>query len=153
MSAGKDITAETSYAQYTISLAVRKEADGYKVYATDYKSGMPIPKGTLELYRNGKMVASDKVVFNGFTPISKSMAAEIAKKSSASHFVALVVKERESLARRSRTTGINEYYYYRPDKGRGKGSWHETANIYKDRGAYNPGDTVLFKAVAFKAGP
>ena len=86
VSAGKDVTAETTYAQYTVSLAVRKESDGYKVYAADYKTGMPIPKGTLELYRNGKMVASDKVVFNGFTPISKSMAAEIEKKSSYSHY-------------------------------------------------------------------
>ena len=153
VSSGKDITAETTYAQYTISLAVRKESDGYKVYAADYKTGMPIPKGTLELYRNGKMVASDKVVFNGFTPISKSMAAEIAKKSSSSHYVSLVVKESQTLARRSRTTGVDDYYYYRVEKNRSKSSWRETANVYKDRGAYNPGDTVLFKAVAFKAGP
>ena len=45
-----------SYNQFTLSIATRKTADGWQVYVTDHKSGEPLKKVKLRVFKNGKQV-------------------------------------------------------------------------------------------------
>jgi len=53
---GKNKSKYSTY-RTTISLAVRDDAEGHKAYAADCKSGKPIEKASLKLYKNGSLIS------------------------------------------------------------------------------------------------
>ena len=133
-----EIEDRATYNQYTLSVAVRATADGWQVYVTDHKSGEPLEKVKLRLYKSGKQQATASVTQNGFTALPKTFNKIISKNSQA--YYSLVA---ESGNRSSGSVSLHDYYY----------SWDNSdtsCNIYRDRGAYNPGDTLQFKLVMFQ---
>ena len=137
-----DISDQAIYNQYTLSLAVRNTSAGWQAYVTDHKSGEPLDKVTLKLYKGGKQLASGSVAVKGFTPIPKAIAKKM--EAHPELYYSLVA---ESGQRSSTEVALNaySYYYSGPDGVR--------CNVYRDRGAYNPGDTVRFKAVVYQGNP
>jgi hypothetical protein len=133
-----EIEDHASYNQYTLSVAVRATADGWQVYVTDHKSGEPLEKVKLRLYKSGRQQATASVTQDGFTALPKTFNKIISKNSRA--YYALVA---ESGNRSSGSVSLHDYY----------DSWDNSdtsCNIYRDRGAYNPGDTLQFKLVMFQ---
>ena len=135
------------YNQHTLSLAVRRQAEGYAAYVTDYISGKPLDKVTLVLSKGDREVASETVRMDGFTLLPKKMADAIAKNKDS--YLNLVAQTGSGKGfRASETLGISTYWYDRgDDDDREEGTY---CRIYKDRGAYNPGDVLQFKAVVYK---
>ncbi len=139
---GENISAQADYNQYTLSIAVRNTGSGWQVYVADHKTGEPLDKVTLRLFRGGRQLASASVKLDGFTPLPKAIVKKINAKSNA--YYDLVA---ESGKRSSTEVGLSGRYYYGGDFS------GVNCHIYRDRGAYNPGDTLRFKAVVYKGNP
>jgi len=133
---------QASYTQYTLSIATRIDGRGRCVYVADYKTGVPLRSVTLHLMKSGKEVAQTTMKLDGFTPLPKAFDQHLDPKNSG--FYNLVA---ESGTRRSREVYVDRYFSTDnyPDQLR--------CNFYRDRGAYNPGDTVKFKAIVYSGDP
>ena len=127
--------ASAYYQQYTLSIATRRDARGACVYVADYKTGEPLRRATIRLMKGSTTVASTSMALDGFTPLPSSISKKINTKSSYS----LVA---ESGNRRSRSVWLDTGEFYESGESEG-------CNIYLDRGAYNPGDKLQFKAVLY----
>lgn len=135
------ISAQDHYTQYTLSLALRRDGRGRCVYVADYETGVPLRTVTLHLRKNGTEVAASTLKLDGFTPLPQALASHLENKKSSWELVA------GSGDRLSQPLYVGSYYEpTRHDD-------YERCNIYKDRGAYNPGDTLQFKAIVYKGDP
>ena len=132
---------ETMYEQYTLSVASRKDSRGHCVYVADFETGVPLRSATVALLKNGKEIAGASLMLDGFTPLPESFQKHL--KDTRAGFQ-LVVKAGN---RRSRPLYLSSGYSPKTYDS------HVRCNIYKDRGAYNPGDTLQFKAIVFDGDP
>jgi hypothetical protein len=136
----------TYYNQHTLSLATRKEKEGYAAYVTDYVSGKPLDKAKLILWKGDREVASETVRLDGFTQLPKKFQTTIDGNRNTYYSLTAETGSGTTL-RRSRSLGIRNYYYSSDDDDRSSETY---CNLYKDRGAYNPGDVLQFKAVVYE---
>ena len=127
--------AAAFYQQYTLSIAARRDSRGSCVYVADYKTGEPLKRATIRLMKGSETVASTSMALDGFTPLPSSLTRKMNTKSSYS----LVA---ESGKRKSRSVWLDTSEFY-------EGGESEGCNIYRDRGAYNPGDVLKYKAVLY----
>ena len=135
------------YNQHTLSLALRREAGGHAAYVTDYISGKPLDKARLVLWKGDKEVLSETVRLDGFTLLPKKFQETIRKNDDVYYSLTAETGSGKGL-RSSERLGFNTYWYDdRDDADRNEGTY---CHIYKDRGAYNPGDVLQFKAVVYK---
>ena len=134
------------YNQHTLSLAVRREAGGYAAYVTDYITGKPLEKAKLTLWKSDKVVLSETIRLDGFTLLPKKFQETI--RSSRNVYYSLSAETGSGTGlRASRKVVTHTYYDDGDDADRSNGVY---CNIYKDRGAYNPGDVLQFKAVVYE---
>ena len=143
--AGKQV-ASASYTQQTLSIATRSTESGEEVYVTDHLTGKPLENVKVSLYRDEKRVGTQVMSFtDGFNLLPASFRA-IVDGSDSFHYLVATIPGANGKTRmspsiqmvRSRMT-INRRDF--------DGTY---CNIYKDRGAYNPGDVVKFKIVLFR---
>ena len=136
------ISASDTFDQYTLSIATRTDAEGRKVYVADYDSGKPLSKVTLLLMKGDTEAARATLKLDGFTLIPSALEKAInAHPRTYYNYVAV------SGDRRSRSVSvIRDASTYIPRTG-------IRCNVYRDRGAYNPGDSLQFKAVVFQGDP
>ena len=134
------------YNQHTLSLAVRREAAGFAAYVTDYISGKPLDKAKITLWKGDKEVVSDNVRLDGFTVLPKKFQDTIDGHKETYYYLTAETGSGTNL-RASRKVGAHAYYYYDDSDDR---TDHTFCHIYKDRGAYNPGDVLQFKAVVYQ---
>ncbi len=134
------LSVQENYTQFTLSLASRQDAGGHSVYVTDYKSGEPLPSVTLRLLKGDREVASTSLKLNGFTPLPESFESQMTGRS----YYSL---EAVSGKRRSPVLGVSR------DSWTHSESTGTYCHIYLDKGAYNPGDNVQFKAVLYEGNP
>ena len=126
----------TYYRQYTLSIASRRDSRGPCVYVADYKTGEALKSAKVFLKKGSSVVASTTMTLDGFTPLPSSITKRIDTKSS----YQLVA---ESGKRRSESVWLDtseETYGSETTEG---------CNIYRDRGAYNPGDILKYKTVLY----
>jgi hypothetical protein len=138
---GKHI-AQNIYTQYTLSMATRQDALGQSVYVTDYKTGQPLPVVSFRLLKGDTEVANSSLRMNGFTQLPEAFTKQMDADKRSYYRIQAVYEDRRS---QPMTLG-RDYGTIRVDN-----SPH--CNIYLDRGAYNPGDTVKFKAVLYNGDP
>ena len=134
------LSAQTHYTQYTLSIASRTDSRGPAVYVADYKSGEPLSKVTLLLMKGDREVAKTSLKLSGFTTLPSAFVKELGGKG---YYEVVAV----SGERKSRPVSLREPRV----EHAGKGSTQ--CYLYKDQGAYHPGDTVRFKAVVFEGDP
>ena len=135
------------YNQHTLSLATRKEKGGYAAYVTDYVSGKPLDKAKLTLWKGDKEVVSDIVRLDGFTLLPQKFQALITGNRDTYYTLQAETGSGTSL-RKSLRLGIHNYYWSDDDDDDRTDELY--CNLYKDRGAYNPGDVLQFKAVVYQ---
>ena len=136
------LSVQENYTQFTLSLASRQEGQGRTVYVADYKTGEPVPAVTLRLLKGDKEVASTSLKLNGFTPLPESFESQMTGRS----YYSL---EAVCGNRHSPVLGVSRdsWSWMHPE------SIGNYCNIYLDKGAYNPGDNVQFKAVLYEGNP
>ena len=137
-----NITSDATYQKYTISIATRTDAEGIKVYLADYQTGQPLSSAKLLLMKGDTEVANASMKINGFTLLPSAFTKAI-KGHPKTGYQLVAVKD----DRRSKTVGVTrEAAVSIPDNS-------AKCNIYRDRGAYNPGDTLKMKAVVYQGDP
>ena len=134
------------YNQHTLSLALRRQAEGYAAYVTDYISGKPLDKVRLIMRKGDRQVASETVHLDGFTLLPKQFQDIIAKNKDTYYSLSAETGSGKGL-RASEELGLNTYWY---DDSVERSSDGTYCRVFRDRGAYNPGDVLQFKAVVYK---
>lgn len=140
------LNGSTFYNQHTLSLALRRQAEGYAAYVADYVSGKPLERAKLTLWKGDTEVASETVSLNGFTVLPKKFEQALTGNRNAYYSLSAETGTGTAL-RKSEKLGIGRFY--REDDSDSAPD-DEYCNIYRDRGAYNPGDVLQFKAVVYK---
>ena len=134
------------YNQHTLSLAVRRESEGYAAYVADYVSGKPLDKVKLILWKGDTQVVSETVRLDGFTQLPKKFQQTVGNSRNVYYTLSAETGSGKDL-RGSRKLGIRDYGYSPDSDDR---SDEIFCNVYRDRGAYNPGDVLQFKAVVYQ---
>ena len=131
----------------TLSLALRDDSEGSKFYVADYMTGKPLGKVDLRLKLSGDVVAEVKdVAVDGFTPIPEALTDKI-KKDDAYYYIEASCRGANGFLKKSKEQGFRkDYYAPRPRKYKEE----NFCNIFTDKTAFNPGETVKFKAVLYK---
>ncbi|MBQ6086432.1 MAG: hypothetical protein IJK96_00050 [Bacteroidales bacterium] len=139
--------SSTVFDQFRLSLAARRDSRGHGVYVTDYKSGKPLGRADIELSRNGKTVHTlkDFALEEGFTTLPSDFRQLISSGDDWKQITA-ISKDSDGKLLKSKPLGING----RVRDGSSELKEQRHVNIYLDRGAYNPGDTVHFKAIFYR---
>lgn len=164
---GSGKEAEISYVHKTVSVAVRKQGDGFAVFPADYITGEPFKEVDVKMTR-GERVLSAHLSIDGFTLLPSEMQELSAKKSGLECKVVCSVTDGKAVRLSKEVVIVKASYLDRPvtstssvtssalvaepvEATVGNHSETETyGRIFNDRGAYKPGDTVRFKAVMFR---
>ena len=135
-----DISDDIRWQKYTISASARTNASGVGIWAVDYISGEPLKKVDIELLKDDKVEQTATLTLNGYTSIPASWTPKINQKRSE---YKIRVK---SGKRSSRDISLSTF------KAVDNSDSPEKLNavIITDRGAYNPDETLHFKAIIYK---
>ena len=134
------------YNQHTLSLATRRENPGYTAYVADYISGKPLDKVKLILWKGDTQVLSETVRLDGFTLLPAKFRETIAGNRNVYYALSAETGSGKNL-RASQKVSVHAYS---PESDRSDRTDGLYCNIYRDRGAYNPGDVLQFKAVVYQ---
>lgn len=145
---GKDISNYITYSSARISLASRVDNRGVCIYAADYQTGEPIRSADIDLKKNGKPVVSCKgFVFDGFTPLPEDMAAKM--KGDTYYTMECSFVGKDGFLRKSEELSIGRWSPEKVSSSSAGTRMQRRGEIFTDRGAYNPGDTVDFKVLIY----
>ncbi|MBR4788738.1 MAG: hypothetical protein IK030_03365, partial [Bacteroidales bacterium] len=126
------------WSKYTISASGRWNADGLGVWATDFRTGEPLDKVDVEVIRNEKVTKTVKnFKLDGYTTLPADISEYIAK-------------ERCTYRLRSGDRASEELWagsYYADDL---EDRARQQCIILTDRSAFQPDETVFFKAVLYR---
>ena len=136
-----------SYVPKTLSIALRDDSEGQKFYVAEYLTGKPLEKVDLRLKLSGNVVAEVKdVKVDGFTLLPKELTEGL-KKDDAYYYLEASCLGADGFLKKSKEQGIDKDY-----RAPSRRSIREDTfcNIFTDKTAFNPGETVKFKAVLYK---
>ena len=139
------ISSDAAFSRHRLSIAVRGKGKDFRFYVADWKSGEPEKVVDLNLYVSGNLAASAKdVAVDGFTPLPDAISSKLAENVTA--FVEASCKDADGYVKNSARQDI----YPRLESLRSDGSESEYCNILTDKKAFNPGESVKFKAVLYQ---
>ena len=134
---------ESLFSKNTLSMSLRQDSEGISVYVADYKTGKPIDCVDLILYGGGdkrKVVEFKDLHLDGYT----RLPAPVMKHLDQGHILECVVRDADGKERK-----ISHYYYFR-DYAPEEETVSRHSHILLDKPAYNPGETLRFKAVIYE---
>ncbi len=137
---------ETDYEKYTLSIALKRDYDGYGVYVADYITGEPVSRCDILLMCDDKQVDVVKdLPIDGFTYLPERFASRMEQDRRHGYSVqATLIKDgRKHSSRR-------EGFYSRPRETENTDVTRHHATILTDRSAFNPGETVQFKVLLYE---
>lgn len=144
----KENEPNRGYSKHTISFSSKKDADGYAIYAADYKSGKPLDKVDIDLYNDaGKHIASakDLKLQKGYTYLPEEVSSKINSEKNAD-VLEVSFTDASGRFRSSRRDDVPySYTRYAPTP-------RTTCRLLCDRTAFNPGETVHFKTILYETG-
>ena len=144
---GDKVETESEYNRYTLSIAHKRDLDGYGVFVADYITGEPVERCDIILFdREGKEI--DRVSdfrLDGFTYLPESMASKLdADRRWYCHLQAVArtgglvrSSQRHYLAYERKQTISTD----NPDR--------RQMILLTDRSAFNPDETVHYKALLY----
>lgn len=132
---------EKNYSKFTLSLATRSDSGRIAVFAADHMTGEPMEKAEL-IITCGKDTLRHEMRFDGFTYLPDQTLDFL--KGEGRKTISCSVTGPDGVMRKSGSvSGISVTKV--------KGRYSRRASVMTDRGAYNPGDTVRYKAVVYAA--
>lgn len=144
---GSEVMGTCPYVKYTMSLASRASKDGIGLYIADYLSGQPVDKADVLLYKGDRLVVeAHDVRFAGFTALPDAVASKL-ESAARNHGFNIRCHARDSKGRLMLTPMT--YLSYGPVEDEVVQT-SVSAIVMTDRAAFNPGDTVRFKTVAYE---
>lgn len=142
---GKDQIGRCHYPKYTLSVASRVNDEGAGVYVADYLSGRPLDKVDMTLYKGDrKVVEASGVVLDGFTPLPQEMVSRL-RGDASGHYLVCSTVGGDGMLRRSQEMYLSAERNFDVKEGTDR-----CAAVMLDRAAFNPGETVEYKAVLYE---
>lgn len=135
--------SEISYEKYTLSLALKHDSKGYGIFVADFKTGEPVTGVDVALYDNDKKIAlCENLSLKGFTYLPESIVQKIDPKRNWEQAIEVTMTDGGRL-RKTHSERVNPRLYAQSGDDRIHGV------IFKDRAAFNPGETVQFKTIIY----
>ena len=145
-SGGNDVAGTIPYEKKTVSLALRRDVEGLRVYAADYMTGKPVQSASLVLYKGDREVArAEDVRFDGFVPLPGNIVSAM-KNGESAYLIQCSFRDTDGRLRMSRKLYIYENERVRPVAETEHAVY---AEILKDRSAFRPDDTLRFKGILY----
>ena len=139
-------SSEADYNRFGLSSAQKQDARGYAVYVTRAKSGEPVHKVNIQLLDNKDNVIAELNDFSlgdGFTYLPKDFTDKFDTNRWRNNIV-FSMRDADGTIRKSQQSSLAS------NGNRTRTTDDETfASIFVDRSAFNPGETVQFKVVAY----
>lgn len=145
-SGGNDVAGTIPYEKKTVSLALRRDVEGLRVYAADYMTGKPVQSASLVLYKGDREVArAEDVRFDGFVPLPGNIVSAM-KNGESAYLIQCSFRDTDGRLRMSR-----KLYIYENERVRPVAETEDAvfAEILKDRAAFRPDDTLRFKGILY----
>ena len=141
------LESNTEWNKYTVSASLHYDVDGPAIWAADYLSGEPIEKADLELLKNGQSVRSfDGIDLQGYTPLPDALQSLVDKgKRSDRLSIRVRCAGENGVKRASELIPLRTGY----KAGIDDDPKERHCQIFTDRRAYNPGETLRFKAIVY----
>lgn len=134
------------FCSHRISVASRTDSRGKCIYAAGWKSGKPLESADLQLYKNGKVIASCVgFKFDGFTPLPQELVSVM--KDNVYYTLTCSYKGEDGFLRKSEHLSLNSWYST-VDSG-DDAKVRLCGEIFTDKSAYNPGETLEFKVLLY----
>ena len=134
------------FGSHRISVASRTDSRGKCIYAAGWKSGKPLECADLQLYKNGKVIAScADFKFDGFTPLPQELVSVM--KDNVYYTLTCSYKGEDGFMRKSEQLSLNSWYNT-VDSG-DDAKVRLCGEIFTDKSAYNPGETLEFKVLLY----
>ena len=134
------------YGSHRISVASRTDSRGKCIYAAGWKSGKPLECADLQLYKNGKVIAScADFKFDGFTPLPQEFVSVM--KDNVYYTLTCSYKGEDGFMRKSEQLSLDSWYST-VDSG-DDAKVRLCGEIFTDKSAYNPGETLEFKVLLY----
>ncbi len=124
-----------------LSMAVRQDSGDVRFYVADHRSGEPVDVVDLEVYKSGKLAGKSTVKMYGFTPVPEGLEGLLKGRNC---YLAVSRKGEDGLLQKSPRIRFNEYPYEADNN-----VVETMCRIFTDKAAFNPGETVKFKALLF----
>lgn len=142
-------TDEKDYDKYTLSIATHADAGGYAAYVAEYDTGKPVDVCALVLLdADLKPVArEDNVKMEGFTVLPEKFGSYFTSKYK-EYFLRASCIDKDGRFRQSPNISLSS-----PNPGKpGQAYNYDTSHavILTDRSAFNPDETVHWKAIIYK---
>ena len=144
---GGKVDTESEYRKHTLSIAHKRDFDGYGVYVADYITGEPVKSCTIVLYdREDKEVARvDDLPIDGFTYLPESITGKLDRRTFGYSIQAVT-----NIGGRVRTSPEHVIRYEdRETVGTDNPPRHH-AELITDRTAFNPDETVHYKVLLYQ---
>ena len=144
---GGKVDTESDYDHYTLSIAHKRDRDGYGVYVADFITGEPVKTCDITLYddEDKPVEKVEGLVIDGFTYLPDSFAAQLSKKGWGWHIQA--VTRIDGRLRCSRNHNIAFEKGEAPSTDNPK---IHHAFILTDRSAFTPDETVHYKVLTYE---
>lgn len=146
---GDGARGTTNYHKYTLSMGLRAIAEGYGAYVAEYDTGKPLEKCDFILMDADRkeLVRENAVKLDGYTTLPQSMQSHLGKDKYGSFYLKASFTEPSGRVRLSENIHLGTPH---PGKVREIKNY-PTPNvlILTDRGAYNPGETLNYKAILY----
>lgn len=134
------------FCSHRISVASRTDSRGKCIYAAGWKSGKPLECADLQLYKNGKVIASCAgFKFDGFTPLPQAFVSVM--KDNVYYTLTCSYKGEDGFLRKSGQLSLNSWYNT-VDSG-DDSKVRLCGEVFTDKSAYNPGETLEFKVLLY----
>ena len=130
---------------YSLSIATRAEQRGVCIYAANSESGEPCAKTDLSLFCNGKKIAEyEDFEYDGFTPLPDGLCK--AMQDDTFYYIECSLESSDRILR-SRRACLSSWSQASVPTDSGE----KDGMIFTDRGAYRPGDTLHYAALALES--
>lgn len=132
-----------TYSKHMLSVAKRSSPDAHRIYVADALSGRPVERCTLTLfdYNDKQLYKLEDFALDGFTALPKDFVDKWEKA-----YLKASLTDSNGRHRSSNRISIQMIY------GTSRNENEERITLITDRSAFNPGETMHFKAVLFKNG-
>ena len=141
------VETESQYDKYTLSIATKRDLDGYAVFVADYLTGEPVKSCDLFLYDDENKQIDQVAGFqiDGFTYLPESFVKRLEDKR-----WGLDIQAVAKLDGRVRASRHHDLNFQRQEVLNDSNPSTRQAMIITDRSAFNPDETVYYKVLLYQ---
>lgn len=141
------VTSEFEHRRHSLSASLRRDSGHCAIFVADQKSGKPLESCTITLKINNSSISEHLELRDGFTPLPDKIEKAILAQGEKDIY-SLNVSGKSDNGKLIESENLRLYKAYVPEEDDNREQELKTTLLI-DRKAFNPGDTVHFKAILY----